>query len=1718
MPTDMVKVPKFTLDEALKLSKQRYTAMFKSGSKRTVGLLGSPWQQYQALMNLRMGKPIPEYQYDPEASKRTVLEEAAAQPIRFQGGLYKSLTRFQEDFRERYGYSGEKYVSRYGNLPGPDSKFAILFNLNDPKIRRNDAMVTYQKRLAENARNVGKGLLNPNTGDPEKDAVLVQTGAELVALGQEYKPRSNRWSPQKIGELEMTLASSGVNSWDPRIEQAMGVAAPSPATAGEIAVSALLAGPFAGVLTSNDASSNLARDALAKMGAAAQSSLLSPELVEENDNPLDVVGKSFANTVRGLARIGVGFPVGVAAVVNSFGETGRNVLSGDFESDENTWNGIDTTLINAIKDDYVQRYKTPFDTGLTSFESWKKFGAEISKDPTAPALDILSVVPIIGWAAKGAGVASTAAKVGRAGRFADMTPEVQARIARAEGVAEEFERLEAEAVAKIAGEPTERSWIRTDDAAVASYREGAAAARDEIARIVDDYTDAKTRISARRYNQLARRALNGDVGAADELQILRAKGLLVPDGKESKIIRVGAKFEDKVVVLDRPRTLGEMTNGDKIAMRRLPASPILRGASQGLMFVGRYIESKAGESRLAEVLTEIPGVGYRWQYNRALNARLTADTYDAVESYTALGKSFVRVASKAELSAPVERAALSLIRGGTGEFAVDHPMFERSLLQGALDDLDSKVEIGDLNVEDVSAQRAALQAKLDAVPADEEYMTAMARLREKLADPDSHPGDDELARAATLVDEGRWMNNRKERLITEETDVLSLAYAKQLFGEITSALRLTIDDLFEAGGEFYNAEARVLQMNGNYPLHSARFNDRNSWQHVKDEQGVTVYDKVDAEERAFLIDELYRALDAADEQGVLRDAQGSSASEGAPIMILAKNPGKYGRDSDFIAVHIPRLKGVVEAGKPKRGTILNEDEVFVLPKEFFLRPKKVLKKDRARDLIEAGTLNALSEYFPNAKFYSDKVTESGISGESANFADLAWEGIVARNALKQHTLRMYALSQVQYVKNRFEREVGEILEANAELIPLNRLVGKRGADYKILKHVRVFSDREAAERFARDRGVLGEFAEGVRDVDSLPIMDSPFDIDAGFGLIERNGERLWVVRGDIRDWWRIAAEEEASQLKNYSAYQRVMYEAFEDVPDSAGTYVLAVPNSVDRVAKRMVMEGNDFASNLLNRPLISGTTNVFKRLVLNMNPRFIGTNVIGGLAMLMLYNPLVAGKVLTRAMQEAARRSGTEPWYNFVRDSGVLDYHLSYELNRNVYRQEMGKAATEDLAFAGMARKYGWNGGYTTIAAFERFVRKAVAKEFLDADPRFRQFMAGEAVDEYIRRGVDFRGNPSDEITRFEAAADLLLDPLSPYYDARLKYRMRYTTNTVSGNYHTFGPAEQLMRNLLMPFYAWQRHSLAFTWRLPIDKPITALAVANLGGYGYNRMLEAGLPEWMYQTVPLPDFMKEALGLEGEDYRIDIGAISPFGTTGDMGLALQNLLTGSTSGSTILNFTNPYFNELIKTTTGVDPFTGRQVYERQGVVRGLYNSFQSMPGIAIPKSLFWDSLSRAYEDDSLANRYRSIENAEDILKNRDADERFSDWELSIPEQTTQIRPGSWQDAATKALFPLKIYEPNIARMEDLAQEEAMAAAVLRGEQNNYEKSEAERIVDNAREWQRKRDYVQGVWLPAAIEQGVDEATIQLVLLKLEDEKPKGSSSLSFNRVLSILGG
>ena len=73
------------------------------------------------------------------------------------------------------------------------------------------------------------------------------------------------------------------------------------------------------------------------------------------------------------------------------------------------------------------------------------------------------------------------------------------------------------------------------------------------------------------------------------------------------------------------------------------------------------------------------------------------------------------------------------------------------------------------------------------------------------------------------------------------------------------------------------------------------------------------------------------------------------------------------------------------------------------------------------------------------------------------------------------------------------------------------------------------------------------------------------------------------------------------------------------------------------------------------------------------------------------------------------------------------------------------------------------------------------------------------------------------------------------------------------------------MRNFLMPFYAWQRHSLTYTYRLAVDKPITTNVLYNVGQYGYIQASNSGVPDWMMMTVPMPDTIKEMFGIE-DDY------------------------------------------------------------------------------------------------------------------------------------------------------------------------------------------------------------------------------------------------------------
>jgi hypothetical protein len=328
------------------------------------------------------------------------------------------------------------------------------------------------------------------------------------------------------------------------------------------------------------------------------------------------------------------------------------------------------------------------------------------------------------------------------------------------------------------------------------------------------------------------------------------------------------------------------------------------------------------------------------------------------------------------------------------------------------------------------------------------------------------------------------------------------------------------------------------------------------------------------------------------------------------------------------------------------------------------------------------------------------------------------------------------------------------------------------------------------------------------------------------------------------------------------------------------------------------------------------------------------------------------------------------------------------------------------------------------------------------------------------------------------------------------------------------------MRNFMMPFYAWQRHSATFTYRLAIDKPITANVLYNVGQFGYVQAAEQGVPDYMMMTVPLPEVIKEKFGITDEDFRVDANALSPFSTTGDMASAATRLLTGVDLGNSVFEFSNPYFNAIIKDTLGVDPQTGRYDFTGEQSGKGLIGAFGSM-GTGIVKGTYigrgksvYDAIENDYVEDSLANKYYTIDNAPDILKNYNEGEKFADYRLSIPEMSKTEREGSAPGTILN-LLGVKTYRLNLDALDPGTRGEAVGAAVLNAANEGLNTSSANKALNGVKEWRRRRDYVIQVWLPVAQAQGVSEDTIRLVLAKLEDEKPNSAKSL---KILSLLGG
>lgn len=1746
--------PNYNFTDAMRLSEYGYTGIYgRSETKKTLGLYGDEWQQSYALDRLRKNKEMLAFSIMSNTSPGTLKDLAAATPLVPGKAKYNSLLDLSSTFTDKYGAEGEKYKARWGT-PKVGSKYGILFNTNNQKIRSDDVNVTYQNNLVKQALSVSKDLSKIGA---EVNSDVLKAQALTYAGLEDYRVNSTRakYNPEKTKELEQKL--SQVPSIIDAVAKSLGgeeQSAYSRVATSMIGglIGNLTLGPAAGaagaMLGQDEEGSKKISKALDYMNGLAEDDLLKSRKTYwtgKEDVPWSQYGTTglFGNALRGVARMGLGLPAGLTLATDEAYLAGKETAKYAGSGANYDWGSeIDFKLGDAIWADYANRYYDPFAInskgeaqswmqGLDDSANWDAMGEKINSDPTAYVLDALDVAPVIGFGAKAGAIASVAAKTGKVFGKVGLTAADQSALTAAKLRARGGSYADYNAPEYVRAAP---GWM--DFATLKNL--------EDIATLENKINQAP---SARTFRRTMRGAINGDALNQAELSRWKALGYEFNGADKSFSVRTSALFEPRTKVLDKPESVLE---GSDRALIRLPASPIMRGIKEAFFWVGRGVDKasisasqKPGiAGRVGTKFLDMPLFSYRYNYTKAVKNEAVYEWGDVVSEMNR-AKTLLEIDNESDLTPSMSRAVEAQVVGGTGAVPLNFPAIQRQQLQDKMRGLPRDVNTGEVLPQaraDLANYELELSKLLDdqiddiqkaAASFDEAFDQDLSNLRQRLADATFNADDPVLDKAEALYRRlDRQDQAVRSRIVHEDTNPQNIAHLKLLYREAMDGLRLSATHLFGEDGQsgrIGSYTSKVLRVNTNLLLTTlAKKGDRNaliSLAQKADEEGTVFDDIADPALRKQREDQMVEAVNALERAGMFVDGMGSFGTPGRPVLVrAAENVG-----DDFVAFHIPTLRHEMYNGKVKNGKVIDANETLVLPKVFFAAKKKgkgaaiVESPQVGKELLYQGALNAMSNVYPKARFYSEKINDTGQRGVRMNEQMIANEGKVAESGMRQHALSRLIQSQVHYMKNRIERDLRSLAESQAVLVPAGFVNGKSAKEsgYHVLHNVRPFDSAAEALEFARLRGVSNEaekalmaYADG-----SLTPMQTSMDLETGLGvIIKPNGEPQFIVRGGTHDWVSEANQESLAEHSTTKAWISREFSDPSEIPDNG--FVLALPDQAFKDLAQMTIESDNLSQRLLSSAGVRGWGNLFKFFVLNANPAFIANNVIGGLAMMLMYNPHVAPRIMGTAIQKIARESirkgvnndaFTAKLTHFKNDSEAVARSIAYENEHNIYKQDAGLVgATKPEPFL---KKYVWHGGYTVVSTWEEMMRRNVAMEFLRSDAGFQSFMRGPEVKDYIARGEDWHGNVrqgEEAITPFEAATDLLLDRGSPYFNANLKHRMRYTTNTISGNYHNFSAAEQLMRNVVMPFYAWQRHSATFSYRMLVDKPITTNVLYNIGQQGYLQNAEQGVPDWMMGSIPPPQAIKDMFGIEDTDFRIDGNALTPFGTTGEMGMAAFSLLTGAKSDSSVWDFTNPYLNQLIKDTLHVNPQTGaidwKALQEDSSSTSGVLdmgkNMFSNIYKATYPYKLNELVKYQEYEKDALSNKYAEVDNAPEILKNYDPNDPTASWKLSIPK----MRTTEALDPAQRLLTALgvKSYRLNASTLPMSTRQDAVGAMVLQVLNEDGKKSKAEKAVNSATEWQRRYDYVTQVWLPAAEAQNVDPLQIEMVLAKIRDERPK----------------
>ena len=1325
------------------------------------------------------------------------------------------------------------------------------------------------------------------------------------------------------------------------------------------------------------------------------------------------------------------------------------------------YSSIDPTgTAKAIAEDYKTRYG--------SVEGFKNSAYE---DPTLPIMDALGLLSFAGMGIKGAQIAkiTAAAKA----RKVTLGPK---------------------------GIDMDAYNTQIDD-----YLNTAKADRnpDDLLPPSAFETEAPS-IGVREYAKIARQAALGDERAAMYL------GAILPDsdfGLNSAYVptamdKAAAFFEPRYRIITQqegaPKRKTALADETVAALRetvpespraariRFSGNPLSRGAQKINFYAQRGVGRVPG--KVPQILSTLPG-GYQFRFTRALREGDPA-VLDLHAREMIYNRMFTESFKNLDLNDAEQLAVMDMASGSMYSAENLRTIAFKRVESARLAGLDRN--------DDPIIAMAEQDYKLFSDPS---FVRELEKAKREMFPPGSGPRSERGEQLVAAAERMILLREKTSHLINHSWDDSRATRAMQLRYQVAmEAADLMPDTVF---AELGRRVSKIVRMNPIIHLYEI---NRADVMDLPDEAGIALRDTVgvDKTDIKAVADQVEASLE------YLRSDLTNRTAGATPLLVIEEEIPSMIGNRDFVIARRVRVEGEFldpESGMLSREGLLDSQDLL-LPKEFFLTVEKGKGKGRirywdnkkenefgftqAQERLNELVLNEMSALYPNARDFTDKVSSESMGGKRESFAQRKNFNQAVASGLLSFRYQEQVAAHAAAVRRRFDEDIKTLVDAQSEIIAIK--------DFDPQLHVAVRSSKVYPSRAAAETKLAAVGREGS----NIQEVTTP------------DGNKAYILNLNYFDI--TAATMKEMRLRRHLGWDDDVAKAyFEEIENIKTTD----PNQAVVVVPRYFYTNiaNSYKrSQKLSSKILDSSTDIFKVLTLSLNPRFVPQQVIGSAVMLMMAYPEKAPAIMAKIIEHSTRRShdkikgivnnDTLEYQNHSTDFNVMEEYMPRDVTENIYQQDM--LATAQKKMPSKVMRYVLNSGYLMAFAWERNLRVAVGRKLAYDYPGFKAFAQSKVVKDYAKGNYIPEGMaPSMYATNspFSAAFKLLADPESPFYDPMFLREVRHGTDMVSGNYRDFTDLERSLRNFLMPFYAWTRHSALFTKRMVQERPLTSNALAWMGNYGYEQTFEqGGLPEWLLGSLPMPQFLENILDLNPlMDNRVNVNSVMPFGTFGQTVAAGSNVMFGRKfGGSSAVDFLNPLAKQAIEQQTGRSLLTGVPI-EDKGFPAAVVDGFQGYPVIAATIGLF--------KSQSQLNVMRGRENPESVF----VDVNDPNSKLSIPSDKLSTKFETDSPAGLYNLFsPARAYSLDPAGLDKMIRSEYKAAGISIPGKSSPEYKGIFALINSLQKWKRKRDFIMNNYTP--MNEKSNPELVMRAQQQLAAEFPKIPSSTPAGLVEKVLAG